>query len=92
MILMEISLWPWTLFMFRALIIWRSSPSLKSKDPSLDWVKNIWFVGRSLALINGWDWSAKNLLKMFVFVCMSMANHLWNKVELRELFCRYKMI
>ena len=33
-ILIEISSWPLALlFMFRALIIWRSSPSLKSKDP-----------------------------------------------------------
>ena len=33
-ILIEISSWPLALlFMFRALIIWRSSPLLKSKDP-----------------------------------------------------------
>ena len=73
-ILIEISSWQWALFMFWALIIWRSSPSVKSKDPSLDWVENIRFAGRSLALFIGWQWLAKNLLKIFVFVCMSVTN------------------
>ena len=40
-ILMEISSQPWALFTFKALIIFIISSSLKSKELSLDWVKNI---------------------------------------------------
>ena len=38
---MEISSQPWALFTFKALIIFIISSSLKSKELSLDWVKNI---------------------------------------------------
>ena len=58
--------------MFKAVIIFRTSFLLKSKVPSLDWVKNIWLIGSTLSFFKGVRCSAKNLLKIFAFVFMSV--------------------
>ena len=71
-ILMEIPSWPCALCIFSALIILRISSSLKFIEFSLDCVKNIWFAGNALLFFKGVHCSAKNLLKMFAFVWISI--------------------
>ena len=66
------SSWPWALFMFSALTILRISSSLKLIELSLDWVKNIWFTGSTLLFFRGVHCSAKNLLKIFAFIWVSV--------------------
>ena len=73
-ILKEISSIPCALFIFNALIILRILTYLKSKDFSLAWVKNIWFTGSTLPFLRGIHCSAKNLLKIFAFVWISVTN------------------
>ena len=60
--------------MFNALIIWRISICLKSKDFSLAGVKSIWFTGSTMPFLRGVHSSAKSLLRIFPFVWISVSN------------------
>ena len=92
-ILMEISSKPCALFMFNALIILIFSTSLKSKYFSLAWVKNIWFTGSTLQFRRGVHCSAKNLLKIFTFVWISVINLLSIKRRgIRRLFLSFEKV
>ena len=73
-ILLEILSWPRALFMFNALIILRILSLFESKEHSHDWVKKIWLFGSMQSFFRGVLWSAKNVLKIFAFVWISMTN------------------
>ena len=60
-------------------MILRISSSSKSKETSLDWVKDFWLMGSTLFSFKGVHCSAKKILKMFAFVFTSVTNLLSTK-------------
>ena len=53
-------------------MILRISSSSKSKETSLDWVKDFWWMGSTFFSFKGVHCSAKKLLKKFAFVFTSV--------------------
>ena len=90
-ILIEISSWPWALCMFKALISLIILSSLKTKEPSIDWIKNILFVESTLFFFNGvycsektdWKWLPLFWYQLQIY-CLS------KEEELAKCFCCYK--
>ena len=90
---MEISSWPWALRTFKFLIILIISSSLKFKVQSLDEVNKIWLVESTLSFFKDVHWSAKKLLKLLAFVCISVTN--LSSIKRGGnigIFCRYKRV
>ena len=90
-ILIEISSWPWTLCIFKALIGLIILSSLKTKEPSLGWIKNIWFVESTLFFFKGVYCSGKSYWNCLpLFSCQLQISCPSKEEELAKFLCCYK--
>ena len=71
---MEISSWPWALFIFKALIILRSSFSLKSKTLNSIELKIFDLLGVNYYCLMEYIVPQKTYKKIFAFICISVTN------------------
>ena len=90
-ILIDISSCPWALCTFKDLINLRILSLLKSSEHNLSWVKNFWLNGSTQPFFKGVYRSAKNVLKTFAFVLISVTIFLSIKgVGISRIFFHYK--
>ena len=81
---MGISSWSCALFTSSNLINFSISSRLKSRECSLDCVRERWIVERILSFFKGAHWPGKKLLKIFAIVSILVTNIYQKLLQLTE--------